>query len=105
MLENIREYQEDIEETVRELQEQFETLRSQMESSDQISEETRNSYRELQQLMDELDDPELRRAMEELDRKSTRLNSSHVAISYAVFCLKKKNKLSCIFLTYSLYGR
>src|SRR5439155_17285924 len=27
----------------------------------------------------------------EADRKSTRLNSSHVAISYAVFCLKKKN--------------
>src|SRR5690625_7040427 len=30
------------------------------------------------------------------DRKSTRLNSSHVASSYAVFCLKKKNKaLQC----------
>src|SRR5690625_6827748 len=29
-----------------------------------------------------------------LDRKSTRLNSSHVAISYAVFCLKKKNNKS-----------
>src|SRR5436305_10453038 len=28
---------------------------------------------------------------EGLDRKSTRLNSSHVRISYAVFCLKKKN--------------
>src|SRR5699024_11636069 len=28
------------------------------------------------------------------DRKSTRLNSSHVSISYAVFCLKKKNKVS-----------
>src|SRR5690606_39808192 len=28
---------------------------------------------------------------EELDRKSTRLNSSHVKISYAVFCLKKQN--------------
>src|SRR5437660_2155587 len=28
----------------------------------------------------------------QLDRKSTRLNSSHVAISYAVFCLKKKKK-------------
>src|SRR5699024_11444333 len=27
----------------------------------------------------------------EIDRKSTRLNSSHVSISYAVFCLKKKN--------------
>src|SRR5438034_6329895 len=28
----------------------------------------------------------------ELDRKSTRLNSSHTVISYAVFCLKKKKK-------------
>src|SRR5690625_6179816 len=28
----------------------------------------------------------------DVDRKSTRLNSSHVANSYAVFCLKKKNK-------------
>src|SRR5207249_7161462 len=30
--------------------------------------------------------------LKEVDRKSTRLNSSHVSISYAVFCLKKKNK-------------
>src|SRR5258705_9501109 len=29
-----------------------------------------------------------------LDRKSTRLNSSHLGISYAVFCLKKKKKIS-----------
>src|SRR5690242_20879799 len=29
---------------------------------------------------------------EDLDRKSTRLNSSHMSISYAVFCLKKKKK-------------
>src|SRR5256885_5453022 len=29
-------------------------------------------------------------ALEESDRKSTRLNSSHLVISYAVFCLKKK---------------
>src|SRR5690348_18006692 len=28
-----------------------------------------------------------------LDRKSTRLNSSHPSISYAVFCLKKKNQV------------
>src|SRR5438128_9773350 len=31
------------------------------------------------------------RALETRDRKSTRLNSSHGSISYAVFCLKKKN--------------
>src|SRR5256885_11605377 len=29
--------------------------------------------------------------LDDLDRKSTRLNSSHLVISYAVFCLKKKN--------------
>src|SRR5437868_9612685 len=29
---------------------------------------------------------------DDVDRKSTRLNSSHVSISYAVFCLKKKKK-------------
>src|SRR5437899_4517280 len=29
--------------------------------------------------------------LDTLDRKSTRLNSSHLGISYAVFCLKKKN--------------
>src|SRR5437870_9774411 len=34
-----------------------------------------------------------------LDRKSTRLNSSHVAISYAVFCLKKKKRF-CIYLEF-----
>src|SRR5436305_1938992 len=34
-----------------------------------------------------------RRWLSGLDRKSTRLNSSHVRISYAVFCLKKKNEV------------
>src|SRR5436305_14954176 len=34
-----------------------------------------------------------------IDRKSTRLNSSHVRISYAVFCLKKK-KTQNIYITY-----
>src|SRR5437763_9558771 len=36
-----------------------------------------------------LDQPDLQR---DADRKSTRLNSSHRCISYAVFCLKKKKK-------------
>src|SRR3712207_8631509 len=34
-----------------------------------------------------------------LDRKSTRLNSSHANISYAVFCLKKKKKIKLIYCT------
>src|SRR2546426_7489451 len=33
-----------------------------------------------------------------LDRKSTRLNSSHLVISYAVFCLKKKKKIRTLIV-------
>src|SRR5256885_8355271 len=36
---------------------------------------------------------ELQRGRRHEDRKSTRLNSSHLVISYAVFCLKKKKKV------------
>src|SRR5688572_31103441 len=41
--------------------------------------------------------------VEELDRKSTRLNSSHSQISYAVFCLKKK-KCASLCSNRKLYG-
>src|SRR5436309_8010742 len=41
-----------------------------------------------------------RRAKIFTDRKSTRLNSSHVKISYAVFCLKKKKKKHIQFIRY-----
>src|SRR5437868_13168648 len=46
--------------------------------------------RDLFAIGDATDEIEVRRSQQ--DRKSTRLNSSHVSISYAVFCLKKKNK-------------
>src|SRR3712207_7797828 len=39
---------------------------------------------------------------ERIDRKSTRLNSSHANISYAVFCLKKKNNNYIIYTTNTL---
>src|SRR5258707_2875709 len=38
----------------------------------------------------------LRRQILQEDRKSTRLNSSHANISYAVFCLKKKNQYNAL---------
>src|SRR5437588_2694107 len=43
-------------------------------------------------LVQKLDGEEKVREVAALDRKSTRLNSSHTVISYAVFCLKKKKK-------------
>src|SRR5258707_9734849 len=44
--------------------------------------------------LDVVRQPERQQTVIERDRKSTRLNSSHANISYAVFCLKKKNNIS-----------
>src|SRR5688572_32457637 len=44
------------------------------------------------QIAHQVDDPVQFVSFESQDRKSTRLNSSHSQISYAVFCLKKKKK-------------
>src|SRR2546430_13235221 len=55
----------------------------------------------------EHDNPEIRHADElcrflgQLDRKSTRLNSSHSQISYAVFCLKKKKKTQAVSIQHN----
>src|SRR5258708_31782097 len=43
------------------------------------------------------------READALDRKSTRLNSSHQIISYAVFCLKKKKKNNRVCTMYTLW--
>lgn len=59
LLENVRERQEEISESVKRLNEQFDELRNRMENSSHVSEETRRAYDELQQLMQELDDPDL----------------------------------------------
>src|SRR5689334_25404053 len=40
-----------------------------------------------------------------LDRKSTRLNSSHSSISYAVFCLKKKKKIKKLYFQQELNNK
>src|SRR5690606_41590948 len=55
----------------------------------------KSDYRTMQEQMIYGDSPayeDLVKGIQNLDRKSTRLNSSHVKISYAVFCLKKKKK-------------
>jgi ABC-type transporter Mla subunit MlaD len=73
-LDEIIEKQEQMDEVVRKLNEQFEEVRREMEESNMISNETRQAYRELQQLMEELDDPDIRRAMEELRRAMEEMN-------------------------------
>src|ERR1039458_10712318 len=43
---------------------------------------------------------DLNRSSQHIDRKSTRLNSSHLCISYAVFCLKKKSRVKSVAILY-----
>ena len=65
-LEEIKDRQKEIEEAVQGLNRKFEQLREDINRSGGISEETQRAYRELQELMKELDDPALREAMEKL---------------------------------------
>src|SRR3712207_8066172 len=64
-------------------------VHAQFEEREQVSQERRSVFDgvELDHLRGVLV------AADEQDRKSTRLNSSHANISYAVFCLKKKNHI------------
>src|SRR5699024_12304305 len=57
-----------------------------------IFKESRNNYgtRKIKKELSKL--PQPKHVSRRRDRKSTRLNSSHVSISYAVFCLKKKTQ-------------
>ncbi|WP_340103637.1 DUF4175 family protein [Rhodohalobacter sp. 8-1] len=78
MLESVSEKQQQIDETVKQLQEQFDELRKEMENSESISEETRESYRELQQLMEDLDDPDLQKALQELREAMENMNPNQM---------------------------
>src|SRR5690606_7029868 len=78
----------------------FERIKAVYEQKDKLSLNTeqqtllQKSYRAFVRngaLLDE-EKKEILRQIDAEDRKSTRLNSSHVKISYAVFCLKKKTK-------------
>src|SRR5690625_5672074 len=59
-------------------------------SRDELMDENRENFeRVFSEIGKEMLEDAAKKLRKALDRKSTRLNSSHVAISYAVFCLKK----------------
>src|SRR5204862_8053621 len=60
---------------------------------DDLEEDGRAVFHRLGEDLEEISLLQIFTKPERPDRKSTRLNSSHVEISYAVFCLKKKNEV------------
>src|SRR5690625_6653522 len=72
--------------TLTDIKQQLATIQSEI---DQLTEQETNFESEKSAVQNTLHQFQVKLA--EQDRKSTRLHSSHVAISYAVFCLKKTN--------------
>src|SRR3712207_8248473 len=71
-------------------------------SADASATDVEDLDRDLERVLLESDDVRVGPVPEDQDRKSTRLNSSHANISYAVFCLKKKKHKHSLT---RLYGR
>src|SRR3712207_8208248 len=69
-------------------------LRNEIKNGTELGKTAKGFIDNGQLIPDELMVDILASVYDSLDRKSTRLNSSHANISYAVFCLKKKNKLN-----------
>src|SRR5690625_381497 len=72
---------ENEQETERKTRKTSQAVQDRYDISTEITDERIKYVEEIFEALDKMED--------EIDRKSTRLNSSHVAISYAVFCLKK----------------
>jgi len=78
MLDEIRQKQEDIDRQVEELNKKFEEIRKEINQNDMISEETRQAYEELQNIIDEINDPDLKKALEELQKALGNLNQQQL---------------------------
>lgn len=77
-LEAIEEQRKELEEQIQALQEQFEELRREMEQDGGLSEETMERYRELQELMQEIDDPDILRMLEEMRENLENMNQQQL---------------------------
>ncbi|MEX1011449.1 MAG: hypothetical protein WDZ29_05245 [Balneolaceae bacterium] len=75
-LEEVRDRQKQIEQAAEELNQRFEELSREIEQSGMVSDETRDAYRQLRDLIDDLNDPALRQALEELQQVMENLNAS-----------------------------
>ncbi|MBP3192202.1 DUF4175 family protein [Natronogracilivirga saccharolytica] len=78
MLEDISDQRSDIEQQLEDLKREFDELTRDMEQQDMMSDETVERYRELQQLMDEIDDPEILKLLEEMQENLGNFDQSQL---------------------------
>lgn len=72
------EQRERMQEQLQEMQQEFEQMRQQMDENSGLSEETLRKYEELQQLMDEIDDPALMELLEQLQQNMQHMNQQEL---------------------------
>ncbi len=73
-LDQVQKQQEEVQKKINELNEKFEQLKNEMSKDNMLSEETQRAYQELQKLMEEIDDPAFRKAMEKLQEELGQMN-------------------------------
>ena len=78
MIDDIDERSSGLSEQIEEIQKEFEELRKELEENNMLSEETLQKYNELRNLMDEIDDPELRKALEELQKSLENMDQNQL---------------------------
>lgn len=78
ILDDIRDQREDLDKQVEELKNKFDELTKDMEDSRTLSEETMQQYKELQDLINEIDDPEIMKLIEELQKNLVNFDQSEL---------------------------
>ncbi|TVQ15903.1 MAG: hypothetical protein EA364_00980 [Balneolaceae bacterium] len=78
MIEDVQERSSDLSEQIQEIQKEFDELRKELEENNLLSEETLQKYNELRDLMEEIDDPELRKALEELQKSLENMDQNQL---------------------------
>jgi hypothetical protein len=78
LIDEIREQRSELEQQLEDLKRNFDELTRDMEQQDLMSEETVERYRDLQNLLDEIDDPDILRLLEELQNNLSRMDQSQL---------------------------
>lgn len=73
-LEEVQRQQEEIEKKIEELNEKFDEIKEELSENNMLSEETMEAYKELQELMEEIDDPSFREALEKMQEQMSEMS-------------------------------